>query len=740
MQIREAKAVCRLCAGRCGMILSIDESGQLLQARADREHVMSQGYACIKGLETPAMHNSPQRLLHPLKRMPDGSFARIPLEQALDEIAAKLQDIIAADGARTGNDRARAGNDRARSVAMFRGTPNYANAAASWVARLFMKAIGSPCFFSTMTIDQSAKWVTDERLGTWAAGRQRFESADVFMAFGYNPLVSLLGGYGFYVNSPTRRMREAKARGLKLIVVDPRRTETAHFADIHLQPLPGEDATIAAGMLRMILREGWHDREFCARWAPGIDALAAAVEPFTPAYVARRARVPETQFRAAIEMFARDAKRGIAMTGTGPDMAAHSNLANHLVECLNVACGRFNREGERVANSGVLEPRRRPRAEARSPRRSWERGHKTRVRGLGRLMGEMMSCALPEEILTPGEGRIRALLCVAGNPASVFPDQKKTVEALRALDLLVVLDPAMTNTAKLAHYIIPPKLLFERPDGPIVWESVYYPVPFAQYSPAVATPPAGSEVADEWYVFWALAKRLGVTIDIVGTPLDMQQPPTSDQILDLITRDAQLPLAELRKQPGGVVFETEPQYVAPPRPDCSATFDVAPVDVVGEIAELALEPLASETGFTHRLAVRRMRDVVNSAYRDVPAIRKRVPYNPACLHPDDLAALGLASGDPVEIESGHGRVAAIVAADATLRPGVVTLTHGWGGLPDEGRSVEDAGSNSNLLTSLERDVQAINAMARFSGVPVRIHARNRGAFSPPVTPPDKPRS
>ncbi|MET0987162.1 MAG: molybdopterin-dependent oxidoreductase, partial [Steroidobacteraceae bacterium] len=629
--MREVRSYCRICSGNCGVIATIGEEGRVQRVRGDHEHAMTQGYVCIKGVESPAMHNGAQRLLHPLKRQSDGSFTRIPLEQALDEIAARLKDIIERDGP--------------RAVALFRGTPNYANAAASYMNRFFLKAIGSPNFYSTMTIDQSAKWVTEERLGSWAAGRHRIDTADVFLCFGYNPLVSVQGGYGFYVNNPTKRMHELKARGLKLIVVDPRRTETARFADIHLQPLPGEDAVITAGMLRMILEEGWYDVEFCRRWVKGLDELRALVAPFTPRVVAQRASIPEDALREAVRLFAHDSRRGIAMTGTGPDMAPHANLANHLIECLNVVCGRFNREGERVANTGVLERRRVARAEARSPRRQFESGPRSRVRGLGRLMGEMMTCTLPEDILTPGEGQIRAMFNVAGNPASVFPDQRKSVAALNALELLVSFDTVMSNTARLSHYILPPKLMFERPDGPQIWETVLYPVPFAQYTPAIADPPAGSEVVDEWYPLWGIAQRLGLQIVFCGRPLDMGTSPTSDELLDLITQNAQLPLAEVRKHPGGVIYETQAEHVQPARPDCTGAFEVAASDVQMELRELAHVHENAPTQFTHRLAVRRTREVMNSSFREVPGIRQRAAYNPLAVNPDDMRRLRLSDGD-----------------------------------------------------------------------------------------------
>lgn len=706
--MKQVRSFCRLCSGRCGLVLDIDGNGQIAGVKADRDHAMSQGYACIKGLQSGEIHNAPDRILHPLKQQSDGSFAPISLEQALDEIAAKLGEILAQHGP--------------DAVALFRGTPNYANAAASYMTRFFMKALGSTKFYSTMTIDQSAKWVTDDRLGTWAAGKHRIETADVFMCFGYNPLVSVQGGYGFDVNNPAKQLRAHRARGLKLIVIDPRCTETAANADVHLQPLPGKDAIIAAGMLRMILAEGWHDAEFCAAWVPGLDALRAAVAPFTPEHVAAHAGIDQAQFEAAVRIFARDSKRGIVMTGTGPDMAAWSNLANHLIECINVVCGRFNRAGDRVPNPGVLDPRRAIHAHARSPRRSWERGVRSRVRGLGRMNGEMMTCTLPEDILTPGEGQVRVLFNIAGNPATVFPDQRTTVDAMRALDLLVSFEPSMTTTARLSHYIIPPKLMFERPDGPMVWETVLYSRPFAQYTPAIATPPAGAQVVDEWYAMWAIAARLGRQITFCGETLDLETPPDTEHLLDLITKNGQVPLSEVRKWPGGYLPEIPEQFVEAADPDQAGAFDVVPADVTAEMAQLAAESVDGLADYPLLLAVRRTREVMNSSYHAIPAIRKRVANNPVALSPDDLAALGLDDGQSVRIISENGAITSQTIADATLRRGVVTMSHGFGGLPDDAAPFEQVGANVNLLVSLTRDVQPINGMARFSGIPVRIEA------------------
>src|SRR5690606_24197652 len=197
--------------------------------------------------------------------------------------------------------------------------------------------------------------------------------ADERRQIGTKAMVAMLGGLNSFVPiNPAKRIKEAKAHGLRLVVIDPRYTETARHADIFLQPYPGEDPTIAAGMLRLVLANGWFDAEFCDQYVHGLDALRNAVEPFTPEYVSRRAGVPEDLFISATELFARQSRSGAAASGTGPNMAPRSNLADHLIECLNVVCGRYPRAGDPIANPGVMSPPAPFRAEVIAPTRPWE--------------------------------------------------------------------------------------------------------------------------------------------------------------------------------------------------------------------------------------------------------------------------------------------------------------------------------------------------------------------------------
>lgn len=691
----------------CGLVATI-EGGRVVRVRGDRDNAMTRGFACSKGLASPEFHYGPKRLLHHMRRRPDGSHERIAFDDAIDLVAGRLRPIVERHGA--------------SAVAAYVGTQATCNAIYRPLAIEFLRSLGSPSLFSSMTIDQSAKWVTIGRMGSYLAGRQPLKGADVWLLCGVNPMVSMSGWSGnLPPYDPVKLIKDARRDGLKLIVIDPVRTQTAENADLFLQPLPGHDAAIFAALIRIILAEHWQDDAFCADYTEGLDALGAAVAPFTEALVEARAGLPAGQLREAAEMFARSGRRGCAGGGTGPNMGPHSNLAEHLIEALNVLCGRFNRAGEPVPKLPVLNPERPVRAEVRAPRRSWESGHRG-AGGIGTMFGEMMSGTLADEILHEGTGSIRALFCIGSNPANALPDQRHAIEALRSLDLLVTSDVVWSETARLADIVFAVKQPFERPDHTQFLEGLGLEIPFAQYTPALVEPPADSEVVDDWLVYFTLAQRLGLPLSIGGTALDMATAPTSEDLLARLAADAAIPYERVRSCPSGGVFDRPAPAILPRRETATARLALLPDDVADELAAVLAEtglPAVRGAAASHLLVARRERETMNSLGRDLAGTRKRFPVNPAWLNPADLDALRLADGEWVRLIAEHDAVIARVAADPGVRPGVVSMSHGWGGLPDQADPKRDGVSTARLVARDEA-VQTINAMPRLSAIPVRV--------------------
>jgi len=700
---------CRFCHAFCGIEVELDD-GHPTQVRGDRQNPMSEGFTCIKGRALPEQHTHPDRIRTPQRRNTDGSFTGVGLQEACDDIATRLQAIVAEHGP--------------RAVALYGGTAAYQNATGLAVGRAWVAGLGSPSFYTSLSIDQPNKLVAPQLHGGWMGGTHSFATSDVWMVFGCNSLVSMYGGTaGFPSFNPTKRLREAKKRGLDLIVVDPRRSEVAKEADLYLPVRPGEDAVLLAGMLRVILDEGLEDAEFVSTYTNGRDALRQAIAPFTNEIVERRTGVEWALVEDAARRFARGT-RGLASSGTGPSMAPHPNLSEYLILCLNSVCGRVNREGEILANPGTLMPERSAFAGAMPPMPGFRMGEQSRIRGLGQIAGELPTAALADEILTPGEGQVRALVVLGGNPMMAWPDQLKTMEALEALDLLVVLDPFMGATAKLADYVIAPTLSLERADATTLMDT-WWPEAYAMYTPQVAEPPS-DQIVEEWAFLWELASRMGTEMTLPGGPLPLDRRPSTDDVLDLVTAIARVPLDEVRRHPHGALFPPDkPVRVAPNKGEPKPALALASPDMIEELSALRseIETEAQATGapaFTHRLVSRRLREVCNSVGRELPSLRAKRPYNPAYMHPDDLDALGLVDGQRVELESSRARVYAIVAASEDVRHGVVSMAHAWGEAPGADEDVEVWGTSTARLIDNARDFDPIAGMPRQSAIPVNI--------------------
>jgi len=702
----DVTAICRFCHATCGLVATL-EDGRITKLIGDLQNPMYTGYSCIKGRNYHEFHSSPDRILQPLKRTADGQFERIASANALSEIAVKTRSILERYGP--------------RSIAMYGGTFSHFCPAGVMLREAFMDAIGSPMRFSNATIDQPGKPISMALHGKWGAGPQDFAEADVCLLVGANPLVSMWGGIPSF--NPARRLHEARKRGLKLIVIDPRRSETARKADIHLQCLPGQDVPLLAAMLRVIIEEGLFDRSFVDAETEGFAQLREAVAMFTPERVAAVAGVAADDIVLAARTFA-SAKRGNATSGTGPSMAPHGVLMDYLVLALNTICGRWVKAGERMPNRGVLFRQFSGVARAEKPRVAAGFGESLRVRGLTDTAAGLPTAALADEILTPGEGQVRALFVIGGNPLLSWPNQEKTRRALESLELLVVVDPMLSATARHAHYVIGPKLGFESPaitfgnEGITVYGlSLGYPEPYAQYQPALIEPPAGSDVLEDWRVFFELGRYMELPLAFRGQPFDMNSPPTTDQLLEAFVAKSRVPLDEIKRHPHGAIFP-DPKPLADPKPtDWPYRLQLAATSMMQELSEVAAGlPSTASTGdreYPWLLVTRREHAVYNSVGQRLPALVKRIAHNPVYVHPEDAGLLGLTDDMSIDIESRHGRTRARVRLADDIRRGVISLAHGF----------EDA--NPAALIDDASVFDTLSGLPRMSAIPVRLVRSDR---------------
>ena len=697
---------CRFCHASCPIEVDL-QGGQAVAIRGVPEDPIFAGYTCIKGRQIPEQMTHPQRLLKSLRRRPDGTFEELSSSEAMDEIATQLRRIIDTYGP--------------RSVASYTGTGGYQNSLAVPAARAFHQGFDSPSFYTSVTIDQPAKSTAPFRVGIWEAGYQDFSNADVLLAIGYNPMVSSFSPVGgLQGTNPYVVLREAKNRGMKLIVIDPRRTEFATQADIHLAPKPGEDPTLMAGILKVVIDEGLFDHEFCDLWVSDLAQLADAVSTFTLDYVSARCDVPADDIVAAARMFA-TAQRGTSGTGTGPSMAPHSSLTEHLSIALNTICGRVNREGDSLESGYFLYPETPRRAQVHAARTP-ATGAPSRMRNLRGIRGEMLTTTLAEEILTPGDGQVRALIVSGGNPVVAWPDQELTVAAMKDLELLVVIDHRMSSTAEFADYVIAPTLSLERADIPHLMDR-WFRAPYTNYTDAI-TERAG-DVLNEWEVFWELSKRLGYPLPLPGGDTPMDERPSDDAMIDLAYAGSRMPMDEVRAN-RRVVHPDKAMIVSAADPTCTAKFTVAPDDIVAELGEVHVEGDSAvvlgidPSLYPVRLVSRRLKHVLNSYGSSLSVLGAKGTSNSAYMNPQDMLDHQLVEGDLIEIFSPRASVHGLVEAAPDVRRGVISMAHSWGGSSLTDEKVRDIGSPTSRLVSVDKGYDRINGMVVQSAIPVRI--------------------
>lgn len=711
--IQTHKSFCRFCHVFCGIEVDVDkEKNRVVAIRPDRDNLVSGGYTCRKGRAEMERIYHPDRLMSSKKQV-GGKFVDIDGQQALNEISTKLRDIID-----------RHGPD---SVAVYMGDACHRmSASGPWFVRQWLDVLGSKGFYTSFTVDSPSLVVALQRL--WGSlmpfSKLDIEHADVIMFVATNPVLS--HHLTMPQSNPSRRLADSLKRGSKLIVLDPRLTQVARKADIHLQVKPGEDATLLAAMIKVILDRGLHDKEYVAAFGKGLEELHQAVEDFDLDYASQRTGVPVKLIEEAAVMFA-SAKTGAAASGTGLHMARHQNLTTQLVMTLNALCGRYDRRGGMVAMPGVLAP---PMPDELEPIPvPLHPGATTRIRGIKAISSwlgyeEMPANCLTDEMLTPGEGQIKALIVTGGNPALVFPDEEGTVKALKNVELLVVNELFMSATAKFADYVLACRHPFERTDIPRLMDS-FFPFPFMQYSEAMVEAEPG--LFQEFEIFWEIARQLGIDLEIPG--VSMERKPTADEMLDGLNVHSRIPMDEIRKYPNGRMWGEKESRVGHILPDMIGYPDkrmhLGHPEVVSELREVRAEfwsdsaEYHTDDDYGFRMITYRLDDVYCTQGQNMPSLRERIPYNPVLMNPEDIEDMNLNEGDSVVVSNSFGELEGLVAPGKELPRGVIGIAHGWGD-PSEPGGPREKGSNVQRLIDDDQDFDPITGLAQLSAVAVNV--------------------
>ena len=714
------KTFCRFCHVFCGMEVDVVD-GKIVDLRGDKDNAISKGYTCIKGrAEVERIYHN-DRLTSCQKRT-DATLKPIDKSAALDEISSKLKAIIDKHGP--------------NSVAVYTGCAGHrASAGGPWMVGNWLKSIGSRGNYTSYTIDSPALSVVIERMygDVLPFTAPDLQNSEVAMFVGTSPTSS--HQLTMEQSNPSTRMKDAQKSGMKLVVIDPRRSAVAKRADVHLQVKPGEDASLLAAMIKVIISNNWYDEEYVEAYCSGFEDLKAAVEPFTLEYAERRSQVPKELIVEGARIFA-TAKTGAAQTGTGLHMAAHQNVATQLVYTFNALCGRIDREGGLVRAQGVLTPALPDKMQPLGMHIFTNEVARVRnIRGINGLFAgheEMPTSTLVDEILKPGEGQIKALIVNGGNPALVFSDTERTVEALKSLDLLVCLELFESATAKYADYIMTVKHPFERSDIAHLMDP-FYPEPFMQFSHSLVEPPEGC--IEEGEFFWETAKRLDLDLGLPGVAGDSDYQPM--KLMQALNPHSQVPIEEIAKHPSGKIFVEKKTVIGSIIPDMIGHADkriaIGHPDAMKELAAVYAEPIQpaggyeGESDYRFRAITYRMPEVYCTTGQNLPKLLGKRPYNPILIHPKDLEELGFANNERVMLEGRNGRVEAILEISDDVGRGTVAIAFGWGD-PADNRDIEEKGSNIQALIPFDKYYDPITGLAQQSAYPVNI-VKHKGVIA-----------
>ncbi len=704
--MKTVSTFCRVCEPSCGLVAEVDNN-TIQRLQPDKTHPVSQGFACHKGVNYLAIHQDPDRLDTPLQRLGsrqpgEGQWQSQDWDSSLAEVGSKLNAI-----------RDQYGPD---AIAGYIGNPTAFNALGSQGIGDFFMGIGSRRIFNSGTQDCSNKFAAGEAVfGTSTLHPlPDIENTDCLLIFGENPKVSHMSFIS--IADPMAKIRTACQRGASVYYINPRQIESASPKTGEVvQILPDTDLYLMAALLHEIDALERFDEAVLAQHGNHVAELRAFIAPYSADAVAEVVGLDAGQIRSLAEKFS-GAERAAVHMSTGVNMGRHGTLCYWLLQMLSFVTGNLDKVGGNFYSEGFYPAAKAGRARLDKLFFSTRYGEMRHIRGA--LPGNL----LPDMILDD-YNPVRALVVIAGNPLLSVGGEARWRAALEKLDLLIVIDLFRNATGEYAHYLLPAADMLERPDLNICGLGMQYQ-PHVQYTDAVV--PAAGERKEEWWILSSLLQHMGMK-----APL-LDQPNPFGRLEHMMARH-QLSVDSLKAAPSGTVvldtqsigrFYTDFVQTDDKRVDCCPPLFADAIALAREQFQ-ALKDQAPD----YRLINLRTNYMHNSWYQNVAKLKRgKHDHNPLHMHPQDMAALGLTDGDPLEVSNEYGEVTALARSDDSLRPGVVAMTHGWGNQKTPGLRVANRypGVNINaLLPNGPGSYEKLSNQAFMSGVPVSIRLPDR---------------
>ena len=718
--VQTHQTFCRICEALCGLEVDVEDR-KVVAIRPDPEHVATSGYACVKGLNQHRMYDSPDRLLHVLKKTERG-HEPTSWTQALGDIGTTVRRLQARYGANT--------------VAMYVGTAAGFGVLHPVFAQGFMDAIGSRSMYSSASQDCSNKFAVAQHFYGFAFTQPfpDLNHTECLIVVGANPAISKWS-FG-QVPNPAARLKALVARGGQLFFVDPRRTESAKVAGQHVPIRPGTDVFFYLSFLHEILRRRAFDSRHVDEHMRGFDALVQIAMPWPPERTAQVTRIPAETLRALVDAYIK-ANGAALYCSTGVNMGGNGALSFWLQEAINAITGNLDRRGGTLVGQGVIDFPKFGRSKG-----LLGRPDRSRVGNFPSVNDAFPGGTLADEILTEGPGQVRALFVTGGNPLLTMPNSSRLREALSQLELLVVLDILPTETASLAHYVLPCTSPLQRPDLPFIFPLMLglQTEPYVQATRAVI-PPEGDQ-RDEASIYLDLCRAAGVGLfgsSAAQTILEMTRDlnrglnPAAvglpqERLLDVLLRlCGQGGFHRLLRSPHGRrrPSHTPGSFLGQRVVTDDGKIQLAPAPLVERARTLeddfarefeqasALKLISKRQVKTHNSWTHNLADFVHGFGQT----------NRLYMHPSDASARGLSAGDLVDVTSNAGCVRVPLALTEDLTMGSVALPHGWGHQAAKGLSVASRtkGVNVNVLAGDgPANLDPVSGMAKLTAIVVDV--------------------